>query len=286
MDARLVPSNGVVAARGWEGRVEATRFVDPDPRPCRAAVAEVRAAPEPGAARLTELVSGEVFDVLELRDGWAFGAVAADGYAGWVEATGLAVAEGFEPTHTIAVARTLLRSAGALKSPDVPRPLSWGTRVAALEETRDGSGVDWVRVRTAGEEGWLPKAHLAPLEARSDDPAEVASRFLGVPYLWGGRSGFGLDCSALTQLAWAAAGVALPRDSDQQQAAVAPVAADDLRRGDLVFWKGHVGMLLDPGTLIHANAHHMAVAVEPLAEAIERIGAREFGAVTGYGRPG
>jgi cell wall-associated NlpC family hydrolase len=125
--------------------------------------------------------------------------------------------------------------------------------------------------------GWIPARHLAPIGADFSEPAATAERFLGTPYLWGGRDSVGIDCSGLVQQALYAAGLACPRDSDLQAQLGSAVDAGDLARGDLVFWRGHVGMLLDEARLIHANAWHMAVAIEPLAEAVERIARRGGG---------
>ena len=137
--------------------------------------------------------------------------------------------------------------------------------------------------------GHIPARHLAPLAAADDDFVAIAERFLGTPYLWGGKTSFGLDCSGLSQVALTACGIACPRDSDmQEQALGAPVDANagfsNLQRGDLVFWKGHMGIVRDPATLLHANAFHMAVALEPIAEAIPRIRASD-GPPTAVKRP-
>jgi hypothetical protein len=132
---------------------------------------------------------------------------------------------------------------------------------------------------------YIKRAQLAPLEHMQSDPAAVAMLFQHVPYLWGGDSTFGIDCSGLVQQCLMACGITCPRDSDMQEAHFPHIGPADRKRGDLVFWKGHVGMLLDPATLIHANAYHMAVTIEPLEQAIERIGQKEFGDVTAYARP-
>jgi cell wall-associated NlpC family hydrolase len=125
--------------------------------------------------------------------------------------------------------------------------------------------------------GHIPARHLAPVAAIEDDFVTVAERFLGTPYLWGGKTSLGLDCSGLAQVALTACGIACPRDSDmQEQALGAPLDANaNLQRGDLLFWKGHMGIVRDPTTLVHANAYHMAVALEPIADAIPRIRASD-----------
>jgi cell wall-associated NlpC family hydrolase len=123
--------------------------------------------------------------------------------------------------------------------------------------------------------GWhVPSVCLAPIKARRADFVAVAEQFLGVPYLWGGKTSLGLDCSGLVQVSLEAAGIACPRDSDLQELSLGKLSSlASLRRGDLLFWKGHVAIARDPETLIHANAHHMMVAIEPPMEAIARINA-------------
>ncbi len=126
-----------------------------------------------------------------------------------------------------------------------------------------------------GEGLYLSRQHLGSLDANSPDFVAVAERFVGTPYLWGGKSSFGIDCSGLVQLSLAAAGITSPRDSDMQQASLGrlldPAEAKTLRRGDLLFWKGHVAIARDTGTIVHANAHHMATVTENTANAIARI---------------
>ncbi len=156
--------------------------------------------------------------------------------------------------------------------------LFFGSQVQVTGE-RDG----FQRIQTGH---YIPSQHLMPIKARFSDPVGIADLFLGTPYLWGGCSRWGIDCSGLVQTSLLACGIDCPRDSDQQFAALGEDVPEDapLQRGDLVFWRGHVGILSSDTMLLHANAHHMAVAYEPLEEAVERIGAREFGAVTAIRR--
>ena len=170
------------------------------------------------------------------------------------------------PTHRVAVPATHLYRDDDMKSPDL-RHLSFGSLVTVEAEGRRF----WET-----PEGYIPKRHLRPLDRPFTDPAAVAMLHFGVPYLWGGNSVLGIDCSGLVQAALLACGMACPGDSDLQQALGAEVDGP-LRRGDLVFWKGHVAMAVDEGTLIHANAHAMAVAYEPVAAAILRIEAQGDG---------
>jgi hypothetical protein len=226
--------------------------------------APLRREPYPDAPLGTEALMGERVTVYEETEGWCWGQLEADGYVGWLPANAL-TPPGPEPTHRVAALRTFVFPGPSIKVPPVAA-LSLGCRLAVA--------------RIEGEfavapGGHLPARHLAPLASAEPDFVAVAERFVGVPYLWGGKTSLGLDCSGLVQVALTAAGRACPRDSDMQQALGEPVdaAADcsNLRRGDLVFWKDHVAIIRDPATLLHANAFHMAVALEPLAEAISRI---------------
>jgi cell wall-associated NlpC family hydrolase len=228
--------------------------------------APVRRSPAPDAPLDTEALKGERVLVEETMEGWSRGRLEADGYAGWLPANALA-APGPLATHKVAVARTLVFPGPSIKLPPI-EGLSLGCRLAvARHETP-------FAITHAG--GYVPARHLAPVDAIASDMVAVAEEFLHVPYLWGGKTSLGLDCSALVQIALTACGVPCPRDSNRQEAAlgVALAAArdlSDLRRGDLLFWKGHVAIVRDPDTLIHANAFHMAVAIEPIAEALARI---------------
>lgn len=271
-DRRVLRSNGRVAHSSLAGQIAAQDFVLGETAIVSVPVADLRDAP--GGAREKQLLAGQEFTVLERIGEDVFGFDPVDGYVGYLFRTDLGE-RGDEATHVVAVRSSHTYVAAEMKSRDV-HGLSYGTRLAVTsQEGGFCKAMPW---------GWVPVQHLRPLDKKASEPAREAETFIGTPYLWGGNSGFGLDCSGLVQLACHACGVSCPRDADQQEAAFARIAPGERRRGDLVFWKGHVGMLLDKGTLIHANAHHMAVAVEPLAEAIRRIGQKEFGAVTGYGR--
>ena len=269
-DSRLMPARPDLASAALRGVVKAERFAEPARHVCVAPAAPIRRAPADSAPMDDQLLFGDGFDAFEIAQGWAWGQSRADLYCGYVRADQLS--EG-EPALTHRV--TALR-AYAFAEPDIKSPpltlLSMNCRVAEMQ--REG------RFVLAHNAGWMWDGQLAALDAPFPaDPAAVAERFLGAPYLWGGKESLGLDCSGLIQMAVTACGVPCPRDSDQQEGALgAPVAFDDslsgLRRGDLVFWKGHVGMMVDGERLIHANAHHMETAIEPLAAARDRIAAR------------
>ncbi len=286
-DRRLTPSNGRVAHVSLKGLVEAERFVEGTVGRITDTVADM--VSEPGGNRVRQLVCGEAFRVLDRQDGWAFGQSVQDGYVGWTTA---GLDHEARPTHRVSAPRAF-----ALEYPDVTRKgahrsLSFGSGVTcwpapdnALQATWEAQG--WTRI--TGEGRGIPglfirSSQITAIGSFASDPASVAELFLHTPYLWGGDTGFGIDCSGLVQRCLWECGLDCPRDSDMQESAFRPIGRKDRARGDLVFWEGHVGMLLDPDTLIHANAHHMAVAIEPLDQAITRIGQKEFGEVTSYRR--
>jgi hypothetical protein len=229
--------------------------------------APVRRSPSSDAALDTEALKGERVVVEETRpEGWCRGRLEADGYAGWLPANALAP-PGPAATHKIAVPRTLVFPGPSIKLPPI-EGLSLGCRLAIARIAEPFA------ITHSG--GYVPVRHLAEIDWVAPDPVAVAELFLHVPYLWGGKTSLGLDCSALVQIALSACGVPCPRDSHMQEAALGvalPPARGlaDLRRGDLLFWQGHVAIARDRGTLIHANAFHMAVAVEPIGEALARI---------------
>ncbi len=273
LDPRLTLARGDVAVLALEGVQDAGRYLTPGPMQTAFAVAAIRREPSRTAEQLDQLVFGERFDVLERQGGWGFGQALRDGYVGWVRLDALAPA-GPPPTHWVSALRTYVFSEPSIKSAPLAR-LSMNALVRV--ESADG------RFATLAGAGFMSQRHLSPLGVWAQDPAAVARSYLGAPYLWGGRDSVGLDCSGLVQQALYACGQAAPRDSDQQASlgrAVDP--KQGLTRGDLVFWRGHVGMMMDAESLIHANAFHMAVTAELLAEAVARIAASAGGEPTGY----
>ena len=264
-DPRLAPARADLAAKELQGKVAAARFVEGRTYEVIDPQTAVRATPAPDAPLLTEALKGERVTIYDLNaEGWAWGQLAADNYVGWLSANALAPA-GAPPTHKVTALRTLVFSGPSIKLPPLEAlPLGARLSITRLQD----------RLAVTRSGGYLPAPHLAPLDAAEPDFVAVAERFLGVPYLWGGKTALGLDCSGLVQVALTAAGVSCPRDSDMQEAALGALVAADraiLRRGDLIFWKGHVAIVRDGGTLIHANAFHMAVAIEPIAEVVVRI---------------
>jgi cell wall-associated NlpC family hydrolase len=269
-DPRTTPARPDLAALHLKGQVEARRFVAGTELEVRDPQAAVRREPSPDAPLDTEALHGEQVTVYdENGEGWYWGQLCSDGYVGWIPANALRP-PGPPPTHRVAALRTFVFPGRSIKAPPVDA-LSLGSRVAVRTTQRDDT-----RELTDLASGFcIPTRHLAPVESREPDFVAVAERFVGVPYLWGGKTSLGIDCSGLVQIALTASGVACPRDSDmQEQALGAPLPTDDLarlRRGDLIFWKGHVAIVRDERSIVHANAFHMAVAVEPIGEALRRI---------------
>jgi hypothetical protein len=263
------------AARSLEGIVPADRYMDTAVRQTIAPSAALRRSPSPDAEQLDQMLFGEAFEVLDETGGWAFGQASRDGYVGYVEASVL----GGPPTiatHTVRALRTYGFSAPSIKT----RPVG----LYSMNALVTAEGQDGRFVKTAG--GWFVEEHLVPIGDAVPDHVAVAERFVGAPYLWGGRESMGLDCSGLVQQALYASGRTCPRDSDQQAEMGEPVAADALRRGDLVFWRGHVALMTSTDAIIHASGFHMTVVMEPLAEAIERTRRRGGGEPTGFRRLG
>lgn len=291
LDPRLTPARADLAAEHLRGRVHAERFVAGEACVVVASSAPLRRAPVPDASLDSELLLGERFVVYERHEGFAWGQ-AEDGYVGYVPEARLAPPAA-APTHRVAALGTPLLPAPNLKRPALDI-LPLGARLA-VSGGADEKG--WVRTVALGHPGfgagYAFAGHLRPLEgdgATEHDAVALAELLLGTPYIWGGRTRLGLDCSALVQLTLAARGLAAPRDSDMLEAFLPhalPVGdgLEGLRRGDVVFWRGHCGVMRDAETLIHANAHHMAVASEPLREARDRILARSFGPITSIRRP-
>lgn len=272
-DPRVTAARPDLAAAELKGTVAAARFSPGRVMRIFRGTAALREAPNDAAGLSTELLFGERFTVYEEKDGWAWGQAALDGYVGYVRADALAL-PGKNPTHRVA----------ALNAPLLPAPDTKHVAHAHLP-----MNAKLCVTRTDGvfahlDDGlYVLAEHLSPFLQPETDWVAVAERFAGVPYLWGGKTAAGLDCSGLIQTALEAGGRAAPRDTDMMEAALGrsvPVAADlsGLRRGDLIFWKGHVGVMRDSQTLLHANAFVMEVASEKLADAHARI-AKSEGAI-------
>ena len=275
-DPRLILARSDLADCRLEGLVRAARFAPVQAMRCIVPCAAIRTAADDGSELQDQLLFGEAFDVLDFKDGWSWGQAVRDGYVGYVRTGDLALRLE-TPTHRV----RMLRTFGYVR-PDLKAPAGGGYSLNTLVRAgRSENGFI-----EAGEAGWIYEAHLAPIGEFETDPVAVAGRFLGAPYLWGGRDSLGLDCSGLIQQAFYACGLACPRDTDQQMATFSePAPLSELGRGDLVFWRGHVGIMVDAERLLHANAFHMAVALEPLATAVPRIKAAGAGELMALRRP-
>jgi len=268
-DPRATPARPDLAAKALEGKIVAARYVEGHLREVIEPQAPLRATPRPDAELLTEALKGERVTIYDANgEGWAWGQLASDGYVGWLPENALA-APGPAPTHKVAALRTLTFPGPSIKTPPLEAlPLGARLAVARMEER--------MAVTHAGAQAnsYVPAAHLAQLDQNETDFVSVAERFLGAPYLWGGKTALGLDCSGLVQVALTACGMPCLRDSDMQEQTLGTAVAADLsalKRGDLVFWKGHVAIVRDATHLLHANTFHMAVAIEPISEAVARI---------------
>jgi cell wall-associated NlpC family hydrolase len=264
-DPRITPARGDIAAKFLEGKVEAACFVEGETFEVADAIAPLRAQPFAGAEQMTQAIKGELITIYDRNgEGWAWGQLDADGYVGWIPDGALATVS--TPTHHVAALRTFAFPGPSIKLPPVE------TLVLASMLTITREEASFVVTR----EGWfVPKQHVVSLGTLEPDYVAVAERFVGTPYLWGGKSSLGIDCSGLVQIAMTVSGLTCPRDTDMQQAALGRLlGADetrDLQRGDLIFWKGHVAIVRDATTIVHANAHHMATTIEPTHDAIARI---------------
>lgn len=266
LDRRLHAVRDDLADARLAGMVEAPRFAEPVRRRVTAPLAPCRRRPAPDAMLETEFLCGEPVDVFDVADGWAWVQSAADRYVGYVPVEMLG--EPAEASHRVAVPLALVFPSPSIKVPPVARlPLE----ARLLAGPAEAHGTERFHPAPGG---YVLAQHLAPVEAVAPDWVAVAESFVGTPYLWGGKSWLGIDCSGLVQLALQAAGRDAPRDTDMQEAALGtalPGGVDDVARGDLVFWKGHVGIMLDGERLLHANGHHHRTAVEPVAETVARL---------------
>jgi cell wall-associated NlpC family hydrolase len=265
-DPRLTPARPDLAAKYLEGKVEAKRFVSGEAFEIADALAPLREGPSSDAALLTQALKGERAIIYD-RDGegWAWGQLNSDGYVGWLPDRALTRPAG-KPTHKITSLRTFAFPGPSIKLPPADT-LVLGSMITVMRE--DGPFA-------VTREGWyLPRQHVGSVDSHAADFVAVAEQFAGTPYLWGGKSALGIDCSGLVQVSLNAAGTGCPRDSDMQQDGLGrtldPSEANTLMRGDLIFWKGHVAIVRDARTIVHANAHHMATVIEGTHEAIARV---------------
>lgn len=280
LDRRLHAYREDLADVTLQGQVNAARFVAGAPARIAVPVSGLRPKPDLTIGIDTELLYGEDVSVFDRADGWAWVQARADGYVGYLPESALTAAVD-QPTHHVIVPRTFVYPGADLRFP-VASALSMGSRITVTGEAETRG----TRYFLLADGRAVVAGHCLPLgTSATDDYVAIAARFLETPYLWGGRSGFGIDCSGLVQLALQMTGRTAPRDSDMQAAGLGTeITREELRRGDLVFWKGHAGIMADERTLLHANGHTMTVALEDFEAAVKRIGWL-YEMPTGYRRP-
>lgn len=284
LDTRLHAYRPDLADRQLDGLIEAARYTEGVPYQVSAPSLPVRQNPRPTSPQDTVLLFGETVRVFDTENGWAWMQNDADNYVGYVDLNGLTSMVS-SLTHRVSTLRTLVFPDTSIKSPPL-MDLSFASVVSVTTIIEKMAVISL----SDGRSGYVPAQHLAPVDSRENDPIAMAMQFLGAPYLWGGKTADGLDCSALVQLAFTACGLPCPRDTDMQEASFGePVAftGDEslLQTGDCVFWPGHVGIWIDRDRFLHATAAFMKCVVEPLSVAIPRISSDAGLAVSSVRRP-
>ncbi|MBL4645753.1 MAG: C40 family peptidase [Rhizobiales bacterium] len=287
-DRRLNAYRADLADRKLKGRISVENYVGNALHLVSAPVAPMHRKPDPTSMMESQALMGETVKVFEIKNGWCWGQLQSDGYVGYLPQADLCtVARASVPSHVVQVHRSFVYPEAELRDPPLcALSLGAAVQVTGQAQTR---GTDYVLVTLPnGDEGTMIAKHLRALDNPVSDWVSLCEQYLHVPYLWGGRSSVGLDCSALLQVPRLMAHKPTLRDSDMQSTMGTELELKPdfggLQRGDLIFWPGHVAIMIDESNIIHANGHHMSVEIEPLAQAEARIAAH-YGKISGARRP-
>jgi len=280
LDPCLTPARADIAASWLKDRVKATKYVEPTRQTVITNISNLYRTPDADQAIETQLLFGEPVDVFDVKDGWAWVQSARDDYVGYIRSSGLKIFSGnADPTHRVSNVGSFIfpdanrkaaldTSFGSVVTPGTSykttpvMPLSYGSLVRIAEQKDIMSEL--------ADGGFIPTAHLTPIDFHAEEPIAEAFRFLGVPYLWGGRNSTGVDCSSLIQLILQACNIKCPRNAYMQEKLLGrPIDRDNVQPGDLVFFRGHVGLMIDDTTMIHASDRAMAVSIDDLDEYVQ-----------------
>lgn len=265
LDKAINPYRDDIAAIKLKGIIEAPNFVDAERMQINVPRAFLKSAPDIESPSLNEALLGDIFDVYEIKNGFAWGQLERDNYVGYIQTSALDD-NLFKPSHKIKTIRTYGFKEPSIKS-RIISTLSLGAQILPKGEIENG-------FYNCGELGFVFAKHVCALDEYFDDPAQIAQMYLGAPYTWGGNSSIGVDCSGLAQNSFRACAINLPRDARMQEELGQNIEIkpdlSGLKRNDLIFWQGHVAIMIDETNIIHANAYHLMTVIEPLEEANQR----------------
>ena len=266
LDPRTTLARKDLADTALKARVRAERYAPIKSKVVSTGIVDVKKTPNNSAPLLTQAFFGEEVSMLDEANGWAFCQLNSDGYVGFLKSEHLST-HGLQPSHSVAVPLSHV-----YPKPDVRAPI--GMAIPFGAQVTISEGVEEKRFSEVRGLGWIYKRHLKPLGSLNADYLQTAAMFLHAPYVWGGKTALGLDCSALVQLALNYAGKDCPRDTDQQLEMLGRSVGANIsacEKGDLVFFPGHVGFMLDKMRLLHANATYMRVTLDKLESVVSRL---------------